>query len=575
LHAYEGVQAPQEVQKFGTLDWTGQREIVGGLWFAHIVSEEPAGPQVYVGLITPLGVDTDLLVDALNEAFHHYGYTSRTVRYSRQLEELGDPIPDLPEVRTRELIRRGDELAAKYGADAVARLGLRSLVGLRKDAIAESPNKNSVSPGRRAWIFRSIKRTEELALLRQTYGRSFFALAVHATYSTRLSREENQLLLKHPSWNEDEIKKVAQSLLAADQSEDVSGFGKSLPAQPKFGQNVRKAFPLADVIVSGNDADSLRRDATRFVRILFGENEVPTPAEHAMTLAESTAALSSSLSRKVGACLVNEFGEVISVGANEVPRAGGGQYTAAVASGRDEEKGHDFNTVSLRRLVADFILRLGHDGKLNSEWSKLAADEPDGLSDRAFNFLRQQGSEVTSLIEFQRAVHAEVAALLDAGRRGAPTRNTILYTTTYPCHLCMKEIVAAGVSRVFWIAPYDKSRAQAMFGEAIRGTIDLELENESVSVEPFIGVTPRAYHQLFVTEEEYRRKTESGEVLHVAPESALPRVGDASPDLSVVEREKAAVAKLPEHISLFSPETTADVSPLSREEPSDERTTSE
>ena len=47
-------------------------------------------------------------------------------------------------------------------------------------------------------------------------------------------------------------------------------------------------------------------------------------------------------------------------------------------------------------------------------------------------------------------VHAEANALLTAGRYGASTDGTTVYTTDQPCFSCSKELIQAGVEKVFY-----------------------------------------------------------------------------------------------------------------------------
>lgn len=34
-----------------------------------------------------------------------------------------------------------------------------------------------------------------------------------------------------------------------------------------------------------------------------------------------------------------------------------------------------------------------------------------------------------------------------------------MFTTTFPCHICAKHIIAAGIKAVYYIEPYEKSLA--------------------------------------------------------------------------------------------------------------------
>jgi deoxycytidylate deaminase len=88
-------------------------------------------------------------------------------------------------------------------------------------------------------------------------------------------------------------------------------------------------------------------------------------------------------------------------------------------------------------------------------------------------------------------------ALLAAARNGINPRGATLFCTTFPCHNCAKHIVAAGVCRVIYVEPYPKSQAIQLHDDSI-GVISpcAELSNK-VRFEPFVGVGPRRYLDLF------------------------------------------------------------------------------
>lgn len=52
-------------------------------------------------------------------------------------------------------------------------------------------------------------------------------------------------------------------------------------------------------------------------------------------------------------------------------------------------------------------------------------------------------------------VHAESNALLTAGRFGASTDGTTVYTTDQPCFSCSKELIQAGVVKVFYARTWE------------------------------------------------------------------------------------------------------------------------
>jgi tRNA(Arg) A34 adenosine deaminase TadA len=109
------------------------------------------------------------------------------------------------------------------------------------------------------------------------------------------------------------------------------------------------------------------------------------------------------------------------------------------------------------------------------------------------------------LIEFGRAIHAEMSAICDASRKGLVLQDAILYCTTFPCHICAKHIVAAGIRRAIYLEPYPKSYAFELHRDSI--VVDPDVKNDEVSFAAFIGVSPFRYRDLF---EKTRRKYAGG-----------------------------------------------------------------
>jgi tRNA(Arg) A34 adenosine deaminase TadA len=114
-------------------------------------------------------------------------------------------------------------------------------------------------------------------------------------------------------------------------------------------------------------------------------------------------------------------------------------------------------------------------------------------------------SQIMDLIEFGRIIHAEMSGICDAARKGLSLHNAVMYCTTFPCHLCAKHIVAAGIKRVVYLEPYPKSYASELHRDSI--AVDPDGPNERVHFEAFIGVAPFRYRDLF---EKGRRKYAGG-----------------------------------------------------------------
>lgn len=104
-------------------------------------------------------------------------------------------------------------------------------------------------------------------------------------------------------------------------------------------------------------------------------------------------------------------------------------------------------------------------------------------------------SRIKELIEFSRAVHAEMLAIIIGSQKaGAKIVGGKLFCTTYPCHNCARHIIASGIKEVYYIEPYRKSLATKLHEDAI--TED-ETKNDLVRILMFDGVSPKRYLEFY------------------------------------------------------------------------------
>jgi cytidine deaminase len=143
-------------------------------------------------------------------------------------------------------------------------------------------------------------------------------------------------------------------------------------------------------------------------------------------------------------------------------------------------------------VLVQLLERLADNGLLAAEITKNSIRQK---TTEILSFLK--GTQFMSISEFGRTVHAEMAALIDAARRGVGVDKLTMYVTTFPCHNCAKHIIASGIKKVVYLEPYPKSRADFLHAEEI--ALDPVNENYAprVGFVPFSGVAPRQYHQLF------------------------------------------------------------------------------
>jgi cytidine deaminase len=214
--------------------------------------------------------------------------------------------------------------------------------------------------------------------------------------------------------------------------------------------------------------------------------------------------------------IATKDGDIVAVGANDVPKAGGGLYWSEDAPDRrDYALGYDTSSKRKKQMLVDVIERLKKNDWLDDDKKTLSLEQ---LYAESLPIMGD--AQLMSVGEFGRSVHAEMAALSDAARRGVPVQSGTLYTTTFPCHNCAKHIVASGIKRVVYIEPYAKSLAAGFYEDSIlvdgpRG------DDRRVSFEPFVGVAPRQYMDLFAM---VKRKDAEGKPVRWDPSKASPRI---------------------------------------------------
>ena len=213
-----------------------------------------------------------------------------------------------------------------------------------------------------------------------------------------------------------------------------------------------------------------------------------------MFLAHAAGVRSASLGRQVGACIATSEGTVVAIGCNEVPRPGGGAYwTGDSGDQRDHVIGSDSNDEIKRRLLQIFSLRIKRADWLVDGKALLTDSE---LLTEALEIDDIRRAKLMDIIDYGRAVHAEMAALTDAARQGTSVKDCTLYTTTFPCHNCAKHLLAAGITRVVYVEAYPKSFVSELYSDSV--TIDAERrESGMVQFQPFVGTSPRKYLQVF------------------------------------------------------------------------------
>lgn len=272
-------------------------------------------------------------------------------------------------------------------------------------------------------------------------------------------------------------------------------------------------------------------------------------------------AMRSAARRQVGAAIATQDGEVVALGTNEVACASGGQYWEGDKDdARDHLRATNVTDDLMSGVLKDLLARLRKKGWLDGAKSTMDLDAlarlahaelANACADDAADPESLHGEAlVYGLVEFIRAVHAEMAAITSAARRGVRIDGCVIYSTTFPCHECARHIVAAGLKKVIFIEPYPKSRVGVMFDDSI--IVDGD-DRRRVPFLPYVGVAPGMYMQVFRAP---GRKNEDGTLVDWAAVRSARRPRVASNDYGYIEAEDDSMATLLELLKAKLPGRT-------------------
>lgn len=483
-----------------------------------------SGPELVFGLVGAVGSDLKAVTRTLTSELERVRYKVEEIHVSSLLHQL-DPYAHLGNGgfvsefdRIREHMKAGTELRNRTQAGEVMALLAISAINQRRITLqsCQSDQDAAMRPlERTAFVIRSLKHPDEIQTLRYVYGRAFNVIS---TYSPRQDRVEKLASIIAESRGEtstDRFRAQAEELIEIDEQEEN-----------KLGQSVRESFPRGDFFVDARSAERLQASLARYVRLLFDHPfETPTRDEFAMFHAYAAALRSADLGRQVGVAITNKDGSILAVGCNDVPKVGGGLYWSGESPDhRDFVKGFDSTSKFKRRLLTQALARLRDAG-----WRP--PDGSHGDADTLVEAGTLNGTHIQNLLEFGRSVHAEMSALSEAAHRGIAVDGASMYSTTFPCHLCARHIISAGIRRLVYIEPYPKSLARELYEDMI--DVDPRTRRtDRVTFEPFVGVAPSIYTELFRATE---RKDRQGCAMTWTEGKAEPRLKRFVPSYLLIE----------------------------------------
>lgn len=477
------------------------------------VDTKARADDLVIGLVGAIGVDLETVYQELSRQLRAVCYRPSLIRLSETLREyapeLGVKVPESFYGRALAMMEAGNKLRAKSGHnDVLALFGIALII-----------NESSKNRSRKnAFIVRQLKRPEEVLKFREVYGDRFVLISCHK------SLRDRRKYLK------DEIRNNPENIEEISIAYDRSSFlikKDEMDSDHLNGQKLEDTFPLADFILDAKSHKSISDDSKRIIEMLFGKPyESPNRDEQGMYFSYAASLRSLDLSRQVGAAVFNDSGDILAIGCNEVPKAGGGQYWCDDPGDmRDFQRGSDPNVLAKIEMVRELLVSLKKNGWLSELYSSKSDAE---ILESSLNGedapLREMA--VMDLLEFGRIVHAEMAAITDASKRGISLLGSTLYTTTFPCHMCTHHIISSGIKRVVYIEPYPKSKAFELHGDAIASESS-EYLLDKVAFQHFKGVTPQRYQHFF--HHPHKRKQKSGKKIEWSPEKSTFKYSNVMP----------------------------------------------
>ncbi len=446
---------------------------------AHGYISKRLSKELVIALSGPVGAGLPVVRAQLERALKERQYTPVHVKlsdlFAQQIAKLKleaeEPISGSTAFqRIWKLQGMGNKLRSALGEDMAAQLAVKQ-ISVHRASEHPSVKLEEIEPKRVAYIVDQLKHPREVRLLRAIYDDLFYMVGVLSSHDQRTA------FLKDLGMTTPE----AEKLIDRDRKEADSD-----------GQQLEKTLLHADYFINNSKKNlpGLLSSLHRFLALVHGDPRIsPDAEERGMYAAYSAGLRSACLSRQVGAAIVDGAGNIISTGCNDVPKGGGGLYEPGPSDQRCIHKGGlCYNDKHKDKLGLEIAEVLSKEGFKQEQVEKITA-------------AIRKNTRVGALIEFSRAVHAEMDAIVGVARTGAKgIVGSTLYTTVYPCHNCARHIVAAGIASVVFIEPYEKSLAADLHDDAILQELEPKPEYQSYSLvhfRHFEGASPIKFARLF------------------------------------------------------------------------------
>lgn len=281
--------------------------------------KEHISSELFFAIVAPVGAGASKVAEQLCNIYNGQGKQAKIFKASDiirdwalangkiTVKEQEDLTKKTLDNKTR-LQNFGDEMR-KVSSTAISIEFIKKVKEVRSENI-------------QVFILDSIKNPEEVNVLKTLYGSAFTLIGVVCDDKIRQERIQEKYLSGAEKKDDVSQKKISDFIDRDSKDTTYS-----------YGQQVIKCFYESDFFVNNTqnkdneESSDITESLDRLVKITEHSSiERPTVYEYAMYHAYAAKLQSACLSRQVGASLVNDKGDVIATGTNEVPSPGGGVY---------------------------------------------------------------------------------------------------------------------------------------------------------------------------------------------------------------------------------------------------------
>ncbi len=183
-------------------------------------------PELFFAIVAPVGANIEAVCDGLSEELKAFKYKVHQIRVIERLKQFEKFLKNEPTDEYKKLKNRMDEgdrfREEMERDDALALLSLSDVIKFR------AKNTSAETVSRQAYVFRSLKRPEEVTALRRIYGSNLIVVGVHSAREQRVDNLAERFAKSRFSAQHDQFRDKAEELVLRDESDERRSHGQRL-----------------------------------------------------------------------------------------------------------------------------------------------------------------------------------------------------------------------------------------------------------------------------------------------------------------------------------------------------------